>query len=228
LLDPAQLERFGDGLEKALRSRPPLNAMLRNERMRMLEAVQLVQDCYRTDRYDALLTYLPDCKNAVHYLRQMKREADDARPAYFQGFAAEAEEWCKTFERHANLSVEQRRRDPGPSLSHERPWKRFAKHFFLTPQPILCKRDASLARTRLLSLECRVLAAIRRSGAAPDNLSGFDRTLTLDPFSGGPLIYRADGEEYRLYSVGADLRDNGGETGEGWESPDLLLEYEAP
>ena len=39
---------------------------------------------------------------------------------------------------------------------------------------------------------------------------GFLSELPVDPFSGNPLIYRADGDDFILYSVGTDLKDDGG------------------
>lgn len=37
---------------------------------------------------------------------------------------------------------------------------------------------------------------------------GLDRDAVLDPFSGQPLIYRADGRGFAVYSVGVNGRDD--------------------
>jgi hypothetical protein len=51
-------------------------------------------------------------------------------------------------------------------------------------------------------------------GAYPDTLDalvpGTLDALPRDPFSGGPVKYRREGDEYVLYSVGPDRKDDGG------------------
>jgi len=60
-------------------------------------------------------------------------------------------------------------------------------------------------------------------GAYPDSLQelldgGFIQQLPQDPYSNGPLIYRRQGRDFTLYSVGADFADNGGmqKAGDPW------------
>jgi hypothetical protein len=48
--------------------------------------------------------------------------------------------------------------------------------------------------------------------------------VRTDPYSGRGFVYRVDGADYRLYSVGADIKDDGGETDETYTAPDLMLE----
>ena len=36
------------------------------------------------------------------------------------------------------------------------------------------------------------------------------QSVPLDPYSGKPLIYRINGDDFTLYSVGEDFVDNGG------------------
>jgi len=42
------------------------------------------------------------------------------------------------------------------------------------------------------------------------DLLGVDSSLLVDPFNGESLIYKPQGSDYLLYSVGPDLKDNGG------------------
>ena len=84
--------------------------------------------------------------------------------------------------------------------------------------------DASLARTRLLILQSEILSTVKSRRSAPKNLGAFPTALTTDPYSGRPFVYRASGPDFALYSVGADFRDNGGETDESFTAPDVTLE----
>jgi hypothetical protein len=45
-----------------------------------------------------------------------------------------------------------------------------------------------------------------------------------DPFSGKPLVYRPQGTQFQLYSVGDNQRDDGGTRGQYWFDADILLD----
>ncbi|MHC4148861.1 MAG: hypothetical protein ACYSR5_05180 [Planctomycetota bacterium] len=52
-------------------------------------------------------------------------------------------------------------------------------------------------------------------GQLPEHLTelistGYLRELPMDPYSDGPLIYKQVGDDFMLYSVGADFEDDGG------------------
>ncbi|HZH97573.1 MAG TPA: hypothetical protein VEX38_01265, partial [Fimbriimonadaceae bacterium] len=106
----------------------------------------------------------------------------------------------------------------------ERPWRRFSKHFFMTLRPLLVLNDATVARTRLLILEAAILKDVRLERRAPKDLSAFGPEIKTDPYSGQPFVYRADGADYRLHSVGENAIDDAGDTDESFSSPDLVLE----
>ncbi len=68
---------------------------------------------------------------------------------------------------------------------------------------------------------CTAIAAMveryrRQHGRPPAALDAltpeYAATLPVDPFTGKPLLYRADGEGYTVYSVGEDRKDDGGDT----------------
>lgn len=223
-LGASQLATLASGIESALNDRPQMSAVIRNERLNMLRAVQYVQDLYRDERLKELSKRLgTDVADAVAYLDQLHAK-DKKRPAYFQGFADEAEKTCAYLQRLSTLNAEQRSKEPPLKLAEERPWWRFAKHFFGAVQPLLALKDATLARTRLLALEALVLRQVKISGAAPKDLSAFPETLIVDPYSGRAFVYRSEASEYHLYSVGPDLKDDGGETNESFTEPDLTVE----
>ena len=89
----------------------------------------------------------------------------------------------------------------------------------------MAMNDATLARTRMLVITARLLAMEKRNQPIPAELNKFDARLRQDPFSGYPFVYHAQGSHFRLYSVGSDFKDDGGETdAETFMSPDLALE----
>jgi hypothetical protein len=74
---------------------------------------------------------------------------------------------------------------------------------------------------RLKAQERALLAiiAIHRfklgKGKLPDKLdelvaAGYLQTLPLDPYSDGALVYRVEGENFTLYSIGENFKDDGG------------------
>lgn len=71
------------------------------------------------------------------------------------------------------------------------------------------------AQLRLLRLQLALHSHHLRTGNYPADLrelSGLpDRTVRLDPFTGQPFCYTRIGTGYRLYSLGRDARDDGGD-----------------
>lgn len=202
-----------------------LEPMIANERLQMLEAVQFVQDAYRDHTLPELERKLgSDVKNAVEYLEAMRAKDRKERPAYFQGFAAEAEAHAAWLRRVAETPASGRKAIGDPQTVEVRPWWRLAKQFFLAADPLLDVYDAALARTRLLCLEAQIQRAVKTSGSAPKDLSAFRKDLKTDPYTGQEFVYRASRGVYALYSVGPDLEDDGGDTDESFTTPDLRLE----
>ncbi len=72
----------------------------------------------------------------------------------------------------------------------------------------------SIARQRLLLADLAIRAHRLEKGAPPRTLADlvpqFLSSIPEDPFARRPLLYRADGSNYRLYSVSPDGRDDGG------------------
>lgn len=223
----AQLQALASGLSTILERRPSLAATVANERLNMLADVQTVQNLYRDQDLKSLTKALgPDVSDAITYLEQLRPKDARKRPAYFEGFAAEAEQVSAWYTKLAPLDAASRKEQGEIRFSEPRPWKRFARHFFGALAPLFSMRDATLARSRMLVLEALILKAVKVTGSAPKDLSGFSEAVTQDPYSGRALAYRAEGADYRLYSVGEDLKDDGGETNDTFSSPDLKLELD--
>lgn len=217
-----QLEALANGLASALDGKPAMAQVIDHEHERMLLAVQYVQDAALQGKLPDLLKNLKESvRDGVAWLRDLK---PSKRAAYFQGFAAEADEQTRWLKTVAAMPANQRADAAGPRLAKRRPWSSFAKQFFTAAEPLLKIEDATVARTRLAILDCRIQAQVKTSGVAPPRLTGFPAALIVDPYTGRRFAYRASGPSFELYSVGADGIDNGGEADESFTAPDLKLE----
>ncbi len=216
----ATLNRLSDGLVKRLKSRPRLALCIGNEGENMLASVQFVQSAYRTKSFDAVKAITQkDGREALDYLQNLK---SSERPKYFRGMAEESRQLTAQLIVASALPTVDREKIKPPEGGY-RPWKRFSKHFFGAAEPLLAMNDRVIARMNLLAASSAIQAEIKTSGAAPDRVPNRLAGCAMDPYSGKPLIYRATGTEFKLYSVGANCRDDGGESGANGQNPDLLL-----
>lgn len=217
-----QLGKLQAGLMEALERKPSIANVVENDRMTGRLAVQAIQDAYANQSLGEFEKQLgPGVKEAVQYLRD--QDLEKAR-VYFDGFAAEAEASTDALARLAKLPLALREKEPKPKRAEERPWRRFARNFVATAAPLLSIDDRTTVRTRLLALESALLKRRKMAQAFPRDLSKFPASLTLDPYSGEMLRFVSDGVDFRVYSVGTNLRDDGGDTDDAWLAPDLTLE----
>lgn len=227
-LGAAQLNTLSAGLERALNARPPIRITILNEQESMLAAIETVREAFQRNEFTELQTRLQgDGREASAYLRKLRNKDLEEQADYFRGFTEEAIEQARWFATAAEKPAAERKLLSKPRLRDERPWKRFARHFFSVGEPLLAQFDSTIARSKLLVLDTRILAQVKAKRAAPASLGGYATGTTTDPYSGKPFIYKAAGAEYALYSVGPDLRDDGGETDDSFTTPDLTLERPA-
>ncbi len=220
-----QLDKLASGIQAALLSKPTLQKTIENEHQQMLMGVQTIQDAYVHEDYKELHEKLGnDVKDAITYLQDMHSDDAKKRPIYFEKLASEADTEANWLSSACLLPAVKRVPEVEPKTTEQRPWRKFAKQFFRTCRPLLTMNDATLARTRLLILNCRIMALVKRAGSAPQELGQFPARLRQDPYSGLPFVYRADWQEFYLYSVGQDFKDDGGQTDETFTTPDLMLE----
>jgi hypothetical protein len=220
------LSVLSDGLTNALRGKPSLKVAIDHEHTRMLQGVQYIQDAYAREQFGELIKKMKeDVRDGVAYLRDEVKASDARkRPAYFEGFAAEAEEQTRWLNSVADLPATQRKTEPPPKLRKLRPWKSFAKQFFTAAEPLLKIHDSTVARTRLAILTCEILRQVKTAQGGPKDITGFDKDLTLDPYTGRRFAYRVSGPVFEVYSLGTDGIDNAGDTDESFVAPDLRLE----
>lgn len=220
-----QLGRLEGGVTQALLNRPLLVQALENERKNYALAVQYVQDSFRDGKLDRLLEVLgKDARSAINYLRRLKNEDPAVRVAYFRDFAAEANAEIDWLIEESKLPKYKRSGDREVNQAKERPWRTLARMLFMTGRPLLDMELRTLARTRLLALTASLTRQLRIANEAPGGIAGYPVMIRTDPFSGRPFIYRSAGREFRIYSVGADCRDDGGDSDEASAAPDLVLE----
>ncbi|HWD37855.1 MAG TPA: hypothetical protein VG944_03345 [Fimbriimonas sp.] len=219
-----QLATLATAMKTVLLGRPPLSNCLANASRDMMQTVQDVQDAYRNQDYTKLQSQLgAESKDIVAYLKDLHSQSDLKRSQFFEGFAAEARAEANRVVQNAEQPAVLREAPPKAPRG-ERPWKRLSQRYFGLGDPILHMSDATCARTKLLVLEAEILRSLKVDGQTPKDLSGFSHDLTIDPYSGQQFLYRTDGKDYRLYSVGDDFADNDGETDETFTRPDLMLE----
>lgn len=82
----------------------------------------------------------------------------------------------------------------------------------------------ALILTARTGLACRVYKS--RTGEYPEDLKtlvpGLLTAVPVDPFTGKPLVYRREGKGFIVYSVGSNLKDDGGRS--TWEIPQMVME----
>ncbi len=109
----------------------------------------------------------------------------------------------------------------------ERPWSPLTQHLLLGPRVLPAVEKRYQSKLRLFALAAALQRQVVNAKTAPAQLPALDPELLTDPYSGRPFIYRAVGREYQVYSVGANKKDDGGETDRNGEVPDVALETRA-
>lgn len=113
---------------------------------------------------------------------------------------------------------------PWYEVNQDRPWSEIGQHYLMPVRQLPKLERLYLAKTRLLALTALIIADTKRDGRAPTNLDGYPASLTTDPYSQKPFLYRAAGREFRLYSVGENGLDDGGDSDRDGMAPDITLE----
>jgi len=104
-------------------------------------------------------------------------------------------------------------------VSFLKPWRlRDLNMFSRLTLPAIAKSFAAWARNEADLQQARIVAAFKihkiEHGAYPESLDALSPTildpLPKDPFTGEDFVYRKDGDGFILYSVGDNLKDDGG------------------
>lgn len=220
-IDAGTLKSIGNAVLVSLTEAPKPTQLIENEHKNMLLGVQFVQDAYREEDYKLLHTAFYDQANpAIEYLKGM-RPSDRAK--FFKEFASEAKIYCNYAKSVADQPFPERKKLE-LELSGDRPWRRFSQHLFTPVITFIEARDRHITRSRLFALTCLAIAEGKSTGRAPANFTGLPANATIDPYSGKPFPYQRAEREFKIYSVGEDGRDDGGETKGRGLSPDITIE----
>ena len=220
-LSPTQLDRLARGIKNAMVSKPGIADTLKNEHQNMLLSLQTVYDALKSDDLKSLVKQMgPDVNEAVRHLEDL-RSNDKKRSEFLTELTTACEDEFKAVQEDIGKPYPERSKPP-TELKNQ--WKKLPKHILGTIRPLVQMDDATVARTKLLVLYAEIIKLGKEHKPYPDSLSVFTKELTVDPFSNAPFLYHADQAEFLLYSVGANGRDDGGDTDETFTSPDLRLE----
>ena len=98
--------------------------------------------------------------------------------------------------------------------------ERIPRYAVLTPMLLIPlgsgaeRRDEAIAKANLAGAALALKAYHNKTGSYPASLDELRQVIPWkvpeDPFSGRPLIYKRQGAGFLIYSIGADLRDDGG------------------
>jgi hypothetical protein len=75
-------------------------------------------------------------------------------------------------------------------------------------------RDESLSQIRLVQAALALKSYRHEHAAYPATLAALPSEIRQDPFSGKDLVYRRTDSGYLLYSIGQNLKDDGGKVPE--------------
>ena len=182
-------------------------------------ALQTLVDAVRSDDYARLKPVLGRDFRDLDDIREMKPEK---RAAVFTGLEENRRRLAAAWRATAVLPASRRTRILGEvKLRGDKVQKAFARHFFLVGKPLLAIEDRSLARLRLLVLEAELRRVVAVRHRAPASLDAVRPPWGTDPFNGLTFGYQPDGAEFRVYSVGGNLRDDLGDTDDAGLDPDI-------
>ncbi len=194
-LPPALAKSGAERLRKHLESAASLQEILQNERRVRREIIVSVARPIST-RY--LRLDFPGTDFEKNYLFTPKAEAAQRTDAYLQKWLAEAD------------------KPPSKVIFPPPPDTRgdLVQDDTLNPNAFgqnLLNFHLRDTRLRLMYAALRLQAARPRGGDYPAGLPALGNDpLLQDPFGNGPFQYRRKGGDYSLYSLGPNLRDDGG------------------
>jgi hypothetical protein len=163
---------------------------------------------------------------------------EDLRPRQMRYYGARLVRPLLQVDHAAYIELILRMTEEGAKPPHETNWeeidlaKQIPRYCILTSMllPALHKAaDAVAAGETRLEIADAALAVIRhkaRHGAYPSTVDALDKELLpawpVDPFSGRPLVYRSTEAGFKIYSIGANRKDDDGQKGERRDEGDIV------
>lgn len=217
-LDPVGLHRLADAVKAGLGRRPALERTLMNGDNDAALALQSLQTAYQKDDYARFRAALgKDFRD----LESVKDLHGAKRAAFFDALDDDRKRLAAAWQAAAAQAASHREAILDIKLKGDKTRRVFARNFFLVGRPLLAVEDRSVARLRLLVLEAELRRVVRLKHRAPASLDGVTRPWATDPYTGRAFGYLPDGAEFRVYSVGDNLKDDLGDTDAAGLEPDI-------
>jgi hypothetical protein len=208
------------GLKSVLERTPALEIAARNESLNQAVSIGRLAKFVKDEEWSSVeAVFGADGAAVAKYLRENR--ANGKTTAYFVELERERVSRAEEEIKNATQPTRDRTR---ADRNEKRVWRRAAAHYLGSWRPMLARHDRTLARTRLWIINLMLERARLLDQDPPATVEKFSESVRLDPFSGESLGYIFDGRFSRVYSIGEDLVDNGGETDQAGLVPDLTLE----
>ncbi|MDX2065460.1 MAG: hypothetical protein SFX74_06935 [Fimbriimonadaceae bacterium] len=219
-LDRSERRRVIAGLRETLtRSANRTEAFAREGENQRLWIAWLRDRQLKRDWEPVKAMFYPDGDNVARYLDARKPDPRKVNP-FFTGLADEQLQLEAFWKRHGGADE---RVPELPKFEPKRVWRAPALHFLSTFVPMHQRYGIAAARLRILALTLGMQDRPDR-GRGLTSTAPFSDDLARDPFSGRDLMITQTPSGARIYSVGVNGVDDGGETDEAGLSPDLSLE----
>lgn len=210
MMTAEQLRRVHQSIVRALSHAPTPQVVLRHEKAAMLKSVEAIQEAFLAGDLKPFRDALGETISpAIEYLNNLKKKPVEEQVSYFERFGREANEEAQAALEEAAISPHLWQ-DPSEPKG-ERPWFRFANHYFRNSRFFLRDWARHQAWMRLTAIDAALLARVKAKGNLPADLSGLQDWLRTDPFSGADFVYVPQGVDYRLYGVGEDRKNDFGD-----------------
>ena len=220
-LGAGQLGVLAKQISGSISSRPALTACLENESSNMLLALQQAQDIAATGDFKKLEEKLgKSTHDEVALLESVSRDPAKVVSVF---------DWIgDDIKARGKWHVEQMQKpnaeSPPPALQNRKNWRVLYRYFASNLDSLSPYVKKCAARTQLFMLECYLRQKVKLKAPLPSSLDAFSGAAIRDPFTGKPFYYKAGGGEFKVYSAGSDGIDDGGESNDSFDSPDLVLE----
>jgi len=208
----SELNELSRQVRNALEDAPSSAQSVLQERAVLFAGIKWVQEKFQEREFSDLSATLgTSVEPAVKYLRKLASEPQAEQQSYFDGYRSEMNEEMAAYQDRLKTAPSQWSDEKKKGT---RAWQRFARAFSTSWKVYVVHRAVTRTNLRLIALDAALLATFKATGTVPRTLSGYPRWLRTDPFAGRDLAYVPRGVDYKLYSIGPDRKDNGGDAGD--------------
>jgi len=208
----SELASFSARLRNEIEHVADHGTVVSQERLVVISGAAWVEDRFQKRDFSAISETLGvSVEPAVKELRKLAGKPAADQQAYFNGFIEEMRDEMAAYQTRLSTAPSEWE---DKSEGGTRAWRRFVKAFCTTWKVYVEHRAVTRTRLRLVAIDAALLAGFKSSARVPRTLAAFPRWLRTDPFAGRDLSYLPRGVDYKLYSIGSDRKDNGGDSGD--------------